>query len=148
MPIWTTQACAVASLALAIIIAMLKLSERFFATKDALAKLEKETAESHRKLHEAMTEKVSCVKTEAADKLAKAVDDRRKDVASMESLLRADHKENMEAIEDRLLTAIKESKEDRKAGEKALFDKIDHLMSLVLKPRSGETHAVSRESIR
>lgn len=148
MPVWTTQACAVASFVLAFVIAILKLSERFFATKEALAKLEKETTEKHIQLQTAMSEKVSNVKSEAAEKLAKAVEDRRKDVATVDAMLRADHKEKMEAIEDRLLQAIKESKEDRKAGEKALFDKIDHLMSLVLKPRTGETHAIPRESIR
>lgn len=145
---WIVPACAVGSFALALVVAILKLSERFFATKDALAKLEKETAESHRKLHEAMTEKVSCVKTEAADKLAKAVEDRRKDVAAVDAMLRADHKEKMEAIEDRLLSAIQESKIDRKAGETLLFQKIDNLTSMVLRPRTGETHAIPRELVR
>ena len=148
MPPWIVPACAVGSFALALVVAILKLSERFFATKDALAKLEKETAESHQKLHEAMTEKVSCVKTEAADKLAKAVEDRRKDVAAVDAMLRADHKEKMEAIEDRLLSAIKESKEDRKAGETLLFQKIDNLTTMVLRPRTGETHAIPRELLR
>lgn len=147
-PIWIGIGISAAALTLSIIIASLKLSERIFATKEEVAKLQRETAADLQKIHESVADKVSNVKTEASDKLAKAVEDRRKDVAAMESMLRADHKEKMEAIEDRLLQAIKESKEDRKAGEAALFAKIDHLMNMVLKPRTGETHAVSRESIR
>lgn len=147
-PIWIGIGISGASLVLAVIIATLKLSERIFATKEEVAKLQRESAEKDIQLQQALSEKVSAVKSEATDKLAKAVEDRRKDVSAMESLLRADHKEKMEAIEDRLLQAIKESKEDRKAGETALFAKIDHLMNMVLKPRTGETHAVPRESVR
>lgn len=147
-PIWIGIGISAASLTLAIIIASLKLSERIFATKEEVAKIQREVAEKDIQLQQSLSDKVSSVKSEAADKLAKAVEDRRKDVSSMEAMLRADHKEKMEAIEDRLLQAIKESKEDRKAGEAALFAKIDHLANMVLKPRTGETHAIPRESVR
>lgn len=147
-PIWIGIGISAASLTLAIIIASLKLSERIFATKEEVAKIQREVAEKDIQLQQALSDKVSSVKSESADKLAKAVDDRRKDVAAMEAMLRADHKEKMEAIEDRLLQAIKESKEDRKAGETALFAKIDHMANMVLKPRTGETHAIPREAVR
>lgn len=147
-PIWIGIGISGAALVLSVIIASLKLSERIFATKEEVAKIQKESADKDVQLQQALSDKMSVVKSEAADKLAKAVEDRRKDVAAMEAMLRADHKEKMEAIEDRLLQAIKESKEDRKAGETALFAKIDHLANMVLKPRTGETHAIPRESVR
>lgn len=147
-PIWIGIGISGAALVLSVIIASRNLSERIFATKEEVAKIQREVAEKDIQLQQSLSDKVSTVKSEAADKLAKAVDDRRKDVAAMEAMLRADHKEKMEAIEDRLLQAIKESKEDRKAGETALFAKIDNLANMVLKPRTGETHAIPRESVR
>lgn len=147
-PVWVAIGISAASLALAIIIATVKLSERFFATKETVAKLEKETAAEFAKVTASMSTQVSVAKTEAAEKLAKAVEDRRKDVAAVDAMLRADHKEKMEAIEDRLLSAIQESKIDRKAGEALLFQKIDNLTTMVLRPRTGETHAIPRESVR
>ena len=138
MPPWILPSCAIGSFALALVIAMLQLSERFYATKDSVAKLESETAKSHLQLQQAMTDKMSLVKSEAADKLSKAIDERRRDVSAMESTLRADHKANMEAIENRLLLAIREFKEDRKVGEATLFAKLDHLTTMVLSPKVGE----------
>lgn len=92
---------------------------------------------------------MTAVSTSASEKLAKAVEDRRRDVAAVESMLRADHAEKMSPIECRLLTAIKDSKDDRRKETETLWAKLDMIDNYIRKPRTlADTHAIPRDLVR
>ena len=144
---WLPIAISGAGFTLALVIAILKLHGLFFATKAEVASHQQATAEALSRLKEDYGTKITDARTAARDALTKAIDERRRDAESMAAMIRADANERFEATEARIMAAIKESKDDRKAGESALFAKIDELSRMVLKPRSGDTAAIHRSQV-
>ena len=124
------------------------LQEMADTASEGMAKIQRETSDALAQMRLDHLEAINAAKREARCDLAKAVDERRKDVSAIDALIRADLNEKFQAGISRMTEAIKESKEERKSENAKIWDALDAIRNMLMKPRIPDTTAISRDLIR
>ena len=124
------------------------LQEMADTASEGMARIQRETSDALAKMRYDHLEAISAAKEEARRDLSKAVDERRKDVAAIDNMIRADLNEKFQAEVHRMIEAIKESKEERRAENGKIWDALDAIRGMLMKPRIPDTTAISRDHVR
>ena len=142
-PSWISAGASLAGFGALLVTGAVAVGKLMFASKQDSARLAEAIAQMGRDNQSAL----QGVRDESRASLAKAVEDRRKDQEAMNLLIRSDLNEKMQAETSRLFDAIRESKTERQAENKALREDIREIKSIILRPLTGETTAVRREVV-
>ena len=142
-PSWISAGASLAGFGALLVTGAVAVGKLMFASKQDSARLAEAIAQMGHDNQSAL----QGVRDESRASLAKAVEDRRKDQEAMNLLIRSDLNEKMQAETSRLFDAIRESKNERQAENKALREDIREIKSIILRPRTGETAAVRREVV-
>ena len=118
------------------------------AAYSGMAAIQRETSESLAQMRLDHLAAINAAKEEARANLSKAVEERRKDVSTIDALIRNDLNEKFQAGISRMTEAIKESKEERKTENEKIWDALDGVRNLLMKPRIPDTTAVHRDQVR
>ena len=142
-PSWISAGASLAGFGALLVTGAVTVGKLMFASKQDSVRLAEAIAQMGRDHQSAL----QGVRDESRASLAKAVEERRKDQEAMNLLIRSDLNEKMQAETSRLFDAIRESKTERQAENKALREDIREIKSIILRPRTGETTAVRREVV-